>query len=44
MVDSVLIQCVSLACRSLSAFLLSVCMVIMVIYIFASSLSLSLGK
>ncbi len=26
MVDGVLIQCVSLVCRSLSAFLLSVCM------------------
>ena len=26
MVDSVLIQCVTLVCRSLSAFLLSVCM------------------
>ena len=26
MVDSVLIQCISLVCRSLSAFLLSVCM------------------
>ena len=39
--DRVLIQCVSLVCRSLSAFLLSVCMVIMVIYIFANSLSLS---
>ena len=43
MVDGVLIQCVFLVCRSLSAFLLSVCTYVCVVYGFNLYLWLCVG-